>query len=58
MDSRSAITSNGVRKPPQPLMAQPASSELKNPLAQPEPVGQKGCKQFYNVETLTSSFTF
>jgi len=46
MDSRSAITSNGDNEAPQPLIVQPASRELKNPLAQPEPVGQNGCNHF------------
>lgn len=46
MDSRSAITSNGDNEAPQPLIAHPASKELKNPLAQPDPVGQNGYNHF------------
>lgn len=43
MDSRSAKTSKGVNVPnDQLLIAQAASSDDKNPLAHPEPVGQKG----------------
>jgi hypothetical protein len=42
-DSLSARTSSGVACPlAQLFTAQQASKELKNPLAQPDPVGQKG----------------
>jgi len=42
-DSLSARTSSGVACPlPQLFTAQQASNELKNPRAQPDPVGQKG----------------
>lgn len=43
MDSRSAMTSNGVIFPlDHEWIAQQASKELSQPRAQPEPVGQNG----------------